>query len=62
MSPYISELFRKMMPEYQTAYRDGFEAGKRAAIREMKRAIASTKDKEPFCTTSATFPSSQSGQ
>lgn len=51
MSPgTIPEEWRRQLPEFQSAYAEGFEAGKRAAIREMKEAIARAKEKEPFVT------------
>jgi len=57
MSPVFSSLysfFQWLSPEYQTAYRDGFEAGKRAALRELKEASSRIKAKEPFSTATGT--------
>jgi len=54
MTIEIAEIMRTMSPEYQRTFTEGFEAGKRHALRVLKKAEKEIQDAEAFSTSAST--------
>ena len=54
MSPGLNSYNPNEKAEWQAAYKEGFQAGKRAALRELKYAIKDIEKLEVFSTCSGT--------
>ena len=55
MGNSLNEIIHRTSPGYQIAYTEGFEAGKRMALRELKEAIHKIKSAEAFSTSTSTI-------
>ena len=55
MNNSLNEIIRRTSLEYQIAYTEGFEAGKRTALRELKEAIHKIESAEAFSTSTSTI-------
>lgn len=55
MSPGILNFFRRITPEYQEAYTQGFEAGKRLAREEILDALSKIRKSTAYVESTSTY-------
>jgi len=54
MSPSLNTFNPNEKAEFQAAYREGFQAGKKAALRELKYAMKNIEKLESYSTSTGT--------